>query len=153
GMIVRTTERLLLKHLSLDDAEFMHALVNDPGWLRFIGDRGVRSVDDAREYLRKGALASYDKHGFGLYLMQRRADDARIGICGLVKRDTLPDVDIGFALLPQYAGCGYALEAARATLEHARCDIGLRRLVAITSPDNHASRRLLEKIGLAFERM
>jgi RimJ/RimL family protein N-acetyltransferase len=152
-MQVIETERLALRHLTLDDAPFMHTLVNDPTWLRFIGDRGVRSVDDAREYLRKGAIASYAQHGFGLYLTEIKATSQPIGICGLVKRDTLPDVDVGFALLPQFAGHGYACEAAAAVMQHARAQIGLTRVVAITNPDNHGSIRVLEKIGLGFERL
>jgi len=152
-MYVLETERLLLRHLTLDDAQFTFRLVNDPSWLRFIGDRGVRSVDDARDYLRKGALASYAQHGFGLYLTELKDGAQPIGICGLVKRDTLPDVDVGFALLPPFAGRGYAAEAALAVMSHARERVGLRRVVAITKPDNRSSIRVLEKIGLAFERL
>jgi RimJ/RimL family protein N-acetyltransferase len=152
-MRVLETERLEMRHLTLDDAEFMFRLVNEPSWLRFIGDRGVRSVDDAREYLRKGALASYAQHGFGLYLTQLKDAAQPIGICGLVKRDTLPDVDVGFALLPQFAGKGYAAEAATAVMAHAREQFGLLRVVAITNPDNRASIGVLEKIGLRFERL
>jgi RimJ/RimL family protein N-acetyltransferase len=152
-MQVLETERLVLRHLNLDDAAFMQVLVNDPTWLRFIGDRGVRSIDDAREYLRKGAIASYAQHGFGLYMTELKEDAQPIGICGLVKRDTLPDVDVGFALLPQFAGHGYAGEAATAVMEHARRKFGLTRVVAITNPENHGSIRVLEKIGLSFERL
>ncbi len=152
-MQVLETERLVLRHLTLDDAAFMQVLVNDPTWLRFIGDRGVRSIDDAREYLRKGAIASYAQHGFGLYMTELKDGAQPIGICGLVKRDTLPDVDVGFALLPQFAGLGYAGEAASAVMEHARRQFGLTRVVAITNPDNRGSIRVLQKIGLSFERL
>ena len=152
-MLVLETERLALRHLTLEDAAFMQVLVNDPTWLRFIGDRGVRSIDDAREYLRKGALASYAQHGFGLYLTELKAAAQPIGICGLVKRDTLPDVDVGFALLPQFAGHGYAFEAAAAVMQHAREQFGLKRVVAITNPDNHGSIRVLQKVDLKFERL
>jgi len=152
-MRVLETQRLILRHLTLDDAAFMQVLVNDPTWLRFIGDRGVRSIDDAREYLRKGAIASYAQHGFGLYMTELKDGAQPIGICGLVKRDTLPDVDVGFALLPQFAGHGYAGEAASAVMELARQKFGLTRVVAITNPDNHGSIRVLEKIGLSFERL
>ena len=152
-MKVLETERLILHHQTIDDAEFVFALVNDPSWLRFIGDRGVRSLDDARNYILKGAMDSYARHGFGLYLTALRDTGAAIGICGLVKRETLADVDIGFAFLPQYVGCGYAYEAGRAVMAHAKNTIGLKRVVAITNPDNHASIRVLEKLGLTFERM
>jgi len=147
------TDRLILRRLSTDDAEFILELVNDPAWLRFIGDRGVKTLDDARDYIRKGPIESYARRGFGLYAVERKEGGSPIGICGLVKRDFLEDVDIGFALLPEFRGKGYAHEAARATMSYAREVVGLDRIVAITSPDNDASARLLEKIGLRFERM
>ena len=150
--VVLETTRLILRHQTVDDAEFIFTLVNDPSWLRFIGDRGVRSVEDARNYIRKGAMDSYSRHGFGLYLTALKDSGTPIGICGLVKRETLDDVDIGFAFLPQYAGVGYAYESACAVMAHAKNDIGLKRVIAITNPDNVASIRLLEKLGLAFER-
>lgn len=153
GAEVLQTDRLILRHLTADDAEFVFELVNDPAWLRFIGDRGVRNLDDAREYIRKGPVDSYSRHGFGLYAIERKEGGSPIGICGLVKRDFLEDVDIGFALLPAFRGRGYAREAARATMIHAREVVGLGRIVAITSRDNDASGRLLEAIGLRFEKM
>jgi ribosomal-protein-alanine N-acetyltransferase len=153
GAEVLQTDRLILRHLTADDAEFVFELVNDPAWLRFIGDRGVRNLDDAREYVRKGPVDSYSRHGFGLYAIERKEGGSPIGICGLVKRDFLEDVDIGFALLPAFRGQGYAREAARATMIYAREVVGLGRIVAITSRDNDASGRLLEAIGLRFEKM
>jgi RimJ/RimL family protein N-acetyltransferase len=150
---VLETDRLILRRLSADDAEFVLELVNDPAWLRFIGDRGVRTLDDAREYIRKGPVDSYSRLGFGLYAVEQKEGGSPIGICGLVKRDFLDDVDIGFALLPAFRGKGYAREAARATMSYAREVVGLERIVAITSADNDASARLLEEIGLRFERM
>jgi RimJ/RimL family protein N-acetyltransferase len=149
---VLQASRLILRQQTTDDAEFIFALVNDPSWLRFIGDRGVHSVDDARNYILKGAMDSYSRHGFGLYVTALKDSGTPVGICGLVKRETLADVDIGFAFLPQYAGMGYAYESACAVMEHARNDIGLKRVIAITNPDNLASIRLLEKLGLTFER-
>ena len=149
---VLQTERLILRRLSTEDAPFVFELVNDPDWLRFIGDRGVRTLDDAREYIRKGPLDSYERLGYGLYAVEQKEGGSPIGICGLVRRDFLDDVDIGFALLPAFRGKGYAREAARAVMSHAR-DLGLDRILAITSPDNDASGRLLEEIGLHFERM
>ena len=149
---VLQTERLILRRLSTDDAPFVFELVNDPDWLRFIGDRGVRTLDDAREYIRKGPLDSYSRLGYGLYAVERKEGGSPIGICGLVRRDFLEDVDIGFALLPAFRGKGFAREAARAVMSHAR-DLGLDRILAITSADNEASGRLLEEIGLHFDRM
>ncbi len=153
GADVLQTDRLILRRLTADDAPFILELVNDPDWLRFIGDRGVRTLDDAREYIRKGPVTSYSQNGFGLYAIQPKEGGSPIGICGLVKRDFLEDVDIGFALLPAFRGKGFAREAARATLTYARQVVGLDRIVAITSRDNEASGRLLEDIGLRFEKM
>lgn len=150
-LIVLETERLLLRRLDPADAPFILVLVNDPDWLRFIGDKGVRTLDDARAYIRNGPAAMYARLGHGLYLAALKGSGTPIGLCGLIKRDTLPDVDIGFAFLPQYRGQGYAREAAAATLAYARTALGLQRVVAITAPDNADSARLLQHIGLRFE--
>ena len=150
-MIVLETERLVLRRLTLNDAPFIVELLNEPSFLRYIGDRGVKTLQDARHYLLKGPIASYAVLGFGLYLVFVKDTGDPIGICGLLKRETLSDVDIGFALLPRFCRQGFASEAAAAVLKHAREDFGLKRVVAITSPDNGASARVLERIGLRFE--
>lgn len=152
-MIVTETERLSLRLLNVDDGEFILELLNEPSWLQFIGDKGVRSLEDARTYIATGPIAMYERFGFGLYVTERRADGVPMGICGLIKRDWLEDVDIGFAFLPRYWGRGYAHEAAAAVMEYGRNALGLSRIVAITSPDNASSARLLEKLGLRFDRM
>ena len=152
-MTVLETERLHLRRFTVDDTAFILELVNDPSWLRFIGDRNVRNLEDAKNYILKGPVASYAKHGFGLWLVELKADGTPLGICGLLQRDTLPDVDIGFALLPQFCGQGYAVEAGLATMAYGRTTVGLKRIVAITSPDNESSIRILDKLGLRFERM
>jgi RimJ/RimL family protein N-acetyltransferase/protein tyrosine phosphatase (PTP) superfamily phosphohydrolase (DUF442 family) len=144
--------RLRLRHVTDDDAPFILALLNDPGWLRYIGDRGVRTLDDARKYIAEGPRRMYAEHGFGLYLVERKADGVALGLCGLIRRDTLPDVDIGFALAEPFRGAGYAYEAAAAALRHARETLRLKRVVAIAMPENVASTRLLERLGLRFER-
>jgi len=149
---VLRTERLVLRWLSIEDAEFIYELVNDPDWLRYIGDRGVRTLDDARSYLLYGPIAMYAEHGFGLYRVELRESGTPIGMCGLLKRETLEDVDVGFAFLPQFRSRGYAYEAAAATLAYGRQALGLTRIVAIVSPENHISMRLLRKLGLEFER-
>jgi RimJ/RimL family protein N-acetyltransferase len=151
GNVLRC-ERLSLRELGLHDAEFILRLLNEPGFLRFIGDKGVRNLDDAREYLAKGPLESYRRHGFGLYLVSRRGDEAPIGICGLVKRDTLVDPDVGFAFLEEHWSKGYASEAAAAVLVYARDTLSIERIVAITAIDNRGSIAVLEKIGLTLER-
>ena len=146
-----TTARLTLTEFSLSDAAFIVRLLNDPDWIRYIGDRGVRSEDDARAYLERGPLAMYARSGFGLWRVARRDDGMPVGMCGLIKRDALQDVDGGFAFLPAYRGLGYAAEAAAATLALAAERYGLARVVAIVSPDNERSRRLLTKLGMTFE--
>lgn len=150
---VLETDRLNLRWLSPDDGEFMLELLNDPSWLEFIGDRGVRTVEGAREYILNGPVEMYKRLGFGLFLTERKADGVPVGICGLIKRDSLEDVDIGYAFLPQFWGNGYAYESATATLAHGRTVLGFDRIVAITSSNNQKSARLLEKLGLKFEKM
>ena len=147
------TPRLSLRRLTPADAEFIFELVNDPDWIRFIGDRGVRTLDDAQAYMSKGPMTMYEKHGFGLYLVEVRETGKPVGLSGLLKRDALEDVDIGFAFLPSARGKGYAREAARAVIEEASTYHKLSRLVAITSLDNHSSIRLLESEGFRFERL
>ncbi|MBE9155968.1 GNAT family N-acetyltransferase [Nodosilinea sp. LEGE 06152] len=151
-MEVIQTERLVLRWLSTEDAEFIYELVNDPEWLRFIGDRGIRTLEAARQHILQGPIAMYGQLGFGLYRVELRESQVPIGICGLIKRDSLEDVDLGFAFLPQFRSRGYAYEAAAATLEYGRQRLGLSRIVAIVSPDNHVSMQLLQKLGLQLER-
>jgi RimJ/RimL family protein N-acetyltransferase len=147
------SERLALREFNLDDAEFILQLLNESAFLRFIGDKGVRTLADARDYLLKGPMYSYRRFGFGLYLASLREDGTPIGMCGLVKREGLDDVDVGFALRSRYWSRGYAVEAAAAVLDYGRRSLGLGRIVAVANPDNHASIAVLEKIGLKFERM
>jgi [ribosomal protein S5]-alanine N-acetyltransferase len=149
-MNVIQTERLVLRQIELHDAAFILELLNDAAFLRFIGDKGVRTLGDAREYILEGPIDSYLRHGFGLYAACL-LDGTPIGMCGLVKRDGL--VDVGFAFLSRYRSKGYASESAAAVLLHARQMLRLQRIVAITSPDNWGSIAVLEKIGLKFEGM
>jgi RimJ/RimL family protein N-acetyltransferase len=150
---VLETDRLILRRLSVEDAEFILRLLNEPSFVRFIGDKGVRSIEDARDYISRGPVESYERFGFGLYLTELKESGAPIGICGLLKREALEDVDVGFAFLPQFWRKGYAFESASAVMTHGRKVVGLKRIVAITSPDNDASIKVLEKLGLRFERM
>ncbi|MCG8425620.1 MAG: GNAT family N-acetyltransferase [Proteobacteria bacterium] len=152
-MKVVETERLILCRLSVGDAAFILELLNDPAFLRFVGDKGVRTLDDARRYLLSGPIASYQRHGFGLYLTKLKDGDISIGICGLLKRESLDDVDVGFAFLPPFRRQGYGFESASAVIGHGRAVLGLDRIVAVTQPDNVGSIHLLEKLGLHFERM
>lgn len=148
---VLETERLYLRQLDVEDAEFILTLLNDPSFLRFIGDKGVRTLEDAREYIRNGPQASYERFHFGMYLTALKSDSTPIGICGLVQRTTLADVDVGFAFLPEHWSKGYAFESASAVLVHAKEVHALSRLVAIASPENRRSITLLERLGFALE--
>ncbi len=147
-MFKLTTERLALREFGDEDAPFVIALLNDPDFIRHIGDRDVRTLDDARAYLRNGPMASYAQHGYGLWRVALADDDTPIGMCGLIKRAGLPDPDIGYAYLPEFRGQGFAVEAAAATLAFARDRLRFRRLLGITSMDNERSGRVLEGIGL-----
>ncbi len=135
-----------------DDAEFILKLVNEPSFIRFIGDKGVRSHADAVQYIQTGPMASYERFGFGLYLVELKGSRVPIGMCGVLKRDSLPDIDVGFAFLPAFWSKGYAFEAAAAVKCLGKDVLGISRLVAITNPDNESSIKLLEKIGFRYER-
>ncbi|MBO9717757.1 MAG: GNAT family N-acetyltransferase [Pseudoxanthomonas sp.] len=148
GAVIATTERLRLRELDEGDAGFVVELLNQPDFLRFIGDRGVRDADQARGFLRDGPLASYARHGAGMYAVELREGGTPLGMCGLVVRDGLPGPDIGFAFLPQHYGRSYAFEAAGAVLVHARQALRLPRVLAIVSPGNARSIALLRRLGL-----
>ena len=151
-MIVCATARLRLRHLTHDDAAFILELLNEPDFIRNIGDREVRTLDDARRYIEHGPVVSYNQHGYGLFLVELQDTGAPIGICGLLKRDYLDDVDVGFALRESFRGKGYAFEAASAVLQLGKQVQGLGRIVALTSPDNFASMSVLRRLGLEYER-
>ena len=150
--MVITSPRLTICELSVADAEFILELVNDPDWLKYIGDRGVRNLEDAQQYILQGPVASYREFGFGLYLTKLKQSGTPIEICGLLKRKFLKDVDIGFAFLPGFRKNGYAIEAASAVMEHGHSVLGIKTIVAITSPDNIRSIKVLEKLGLHYDR-
>ncbi|WP_242310389.1 GNAT family N-acetyltransferase [Bacillus cereus group sp. BfR-BA-01331] len=152
-MIVLETERLTLRWLDVKDAPFILELVNDPAWIQFIGDKGIKNLEDAKKYILNGPVDMYNKMGFGLYLVERKEDLTPIGMCGLIKRDSLEDVDIGFAFLEKFRSKGYGYESAAAVIEYGVQKLGLKRIVAITSIDNVASGTLLEKAGLRFEKI
>jgi RimJ/RimL family protein N-acetyltransferase len=151
-MIVCETPRLRLRYLTPHDAAFILVLLNEPDFIRNIGDREIRTLEDARRYIRSGTVTGYEQLGFGLYLVELQEDATPIGVCGLLKRDYLEDVDVGFALGEAFRNKGYALEAACAVLRHGRETLRLGRIVAITAPDNYASIKLLRRLGLEFER-
>lgn len=146
------TKRLLLRRVALDDAPFMLSIWNDPAFIRHVGDRGIRTVEEAEAALVDGAFTLYDDFGYGPYCMVLKHDGTLAGICGLFRRDNLEHPDIGFAVLPEFYRSGLTMEAARAVVDHARDDLGIDYLTAIVSPHNAASIGLLEKLGLTFDR-
>jgi len=147
------TERLELVEFTVTDADFILRLLNTPGWLENIGSRGVNTVTDAEKYLANVLIPSYTINGFGFWLMKLKDSGVPIGMCGFAKREGLDDPDVGFALLPEYEGKGYALEAAKACMEYAAAEMKIDVIKAITSKNNIRSQKLLEKIGLKFEKL
>jgi ribosomal-protein-alanine N-acetyltransferase len=152
-MQVLETQRLRLRYLSSTDAAFMLELLNDPAFIRNIGDRGVRTLEQAQQYILTGPAASYEQHGFGLNHVESKESGAAVGICGLLRRECHPDVEVGFAFLPAARGRNYAFEAARAVIDLGTQSLRLTRIVALTAPDNFASIRILEKLGFRFEQL
>lgn len=152
-MTVVETERLFLRQFSIADAPFVLRLLNEPSFLRYIGDKKVRNLKDAEQYLLNGPMASYEQNGFGLYLVELRESRTPIGMCGLLKRKELADVDIGFAFLPEFWKQGFAFEAAKAVMDYSQQQLKLKRVVAITNPDNESSIKLLERMGFKHERV
>lgn len=150
-MTVLETERLILRRFNVDDAEFILKLVNEPSFLRYIGDKKVRNVEDARQYILNGPVASYEQNQFGLNLVELREAHTPAGMCGLLKREELSSPDIGFAFLPEFWNRGFAFEAATAVLQDARERMRLQRILAITSLDNDASIKLLQRLGFTFD--
>ena len=151
-MNIAETERLRIRRFDIGDAPFILELLNEPSWIRFIGNKNIRTLDDARRYLENGPLAMYARVGFGLYAVESKERAAPLGMCGLIKREALADVDLGFAFLPAHWGKGIAFESASAVMSHGRSALGLRRIIAILSQDNERSRRLLGRLGFRFER-
>ncbi len=152
-MKILETERLILREIIETDAEFILDLLNQPSFIKYIGDRNVRSVEQSRDFIESRFTKSYAENGFGLYLVELKKQQTPIGICGFVKRDTLPDADIGFAFLPQFCGKGYALESAEASMKFGKEKLNLKRVLAITTQNNESSGKLLGKIGFTFKRL
>ena len=151
--IVIETKRLIIRKFTVDDSAFMLELLNTPDWLRFIGDRNIRTLEQAEQYLLNGYMKSYQDYGFGFYVVAVKETQESIGICGIVKREGLEDVDIGFAFFQQFMGKGYGYESASAVLNYALNDLKIKRIVAIVDPENVVSIALIKKIGLQFEKM
>jgi len=152
AVIILETPRLRLRSVTVDDAAFYLELVNDPSWVANIGYRNLHTVEAARAALEAGLMTQFREHGYSLYMTERRSDGATIGMCGLVRRTSLPGPDIGYALRPAYWGQGYAYEAAAAVMAHAEHALGLATVYGITAPHNQVSINLLNKLGLRYER-
>jgi RimJ/RimL family protein N-acetyltransferase len=147
-MTILETERVTLRCFDESDAAFVLELLNDPAWLANIGDRNVRTLEEARTWIEQKLVASYRQNAFGLWAMQRRDDDALLGMCGLLQRDALPELDVGYALAPAFRGLGYAREAVQGCLAYARSHLGRRRVFALVAPHNQPSIRLLQAVGM-----
>lgn len=148
-MTICKSERLIIRKFTLNDAEFILQLFNQAPFIRYIADKGVRTIDDAKQYLSDNLIASYDKHGFGLYLIALAKTNTAIGSCGLLKRETFNHPDLGFAFLEDYCGRGYAYEAAQAILLHEKNTLPFNTILAVTMPDNISANRLLTKLSFA----
>lgn len=146
------TERLILARLTIADATFLLEIMNEPGFVEFVADRGLRTEADAARYLAEKILPDYERFGFGFYRVSLKDCGTAIGICGLVKRDVLEDPDIGFSMLERFWRKGYAYEAAVAVMDYGRTVLGLPRICGVTAPENRASQHLLAKLGLKFQR-
>ena len=149
-MKILETRRLILRQFTLADAPFLLQLMNEPGFIQYVADRGLRTTADAAAFLSNKILPSYERFGFGFYRVEVKDSGAPIGMCGLIKRDMLDEVDIGFATLECYSGRGYTFEASSAVFEYGRSVLGLPAIVGLTAPDNKASQHLLQKLGLRF---
>jgi len=153
-MTILKTARLNIREMHLGDAAFILQILNDPAFINNVGDKKIRTIEGAREYITDGPLKSYRKNGYGLFLTERidKNNLTPVGMCGLINREVLEDTDIGFAFLPEYTGKGYGYESALAVLNFGKTKIGLKRIVAIVSPDNPGSIGLLKKLGFQYER-
>jgi RimJ/RimL family protein N-acetyltransferase len=151
-MLVFSTQRMSIRHFELTDAAFIFELLNSPAWLQFIGNRNIDSIATAEHYIQKRLMANYQQ-GFGMYAVETKAEQIPIGMCGFIKREELPQPDIGFAFLPTYEGKGYAFEAAHATLNYGKTILGIQTVFAVISEGNEKSVKLTEKLGLQFRKM
>ncbi|WP_034060881.1 GNAT family N-acetyltransferase [Lacinutrix jangbogonensis] len=152
-MIVAKTDRLIISQFTIEDASFFMALVNTPNWIKYIGDRNIKTTEQAEERITNGHLKSYKTHGFGFYILRLKDSLKPIGTCGLIKRETLDTIDFGFAMLPEYEGLGFGFESSQAILKLAKEVLQIEKLVAITLETNKNSIKLLQKLGFHFEKI
>lgn len=150
-MTLIDTDRLSIRHIKVEDFNFIFRLLNDPSWIKYIGDKGIKTEDDAKNYIQTGPLQMYKNFGFGLYLVTLKETAVPIGLCGLIKRPSLENIDLGYAFLPDYTGKGYAFEATKAVLQYGKEKLTIDKIVAITTIDNFSSEKVLLKLGFTFD--
>lgn len=150
-MTLINTDRLSIRYIKVEDFNFIFRLLNDPSWIKYIGDKGIKTEDDARNYIQTGPLQMYKNFGFGLYLVTLKETAVPIGLCGLIKRPSLENIDLGYAFLPEYTGKGYAFEATKAVLQYGKEQLTIDKIVAITTIDNLSSEKVLLKLGFTFD--
>lgn len=150
-MTLIDTDRLSIRYIKVEDFNFIFRLLNDPSWIKYIGDKGIKTEDDAKNYIQTGPLQMYKNFGFGLYLVTLKETAVPIGLCGLIKRPSLENIDLGYAFLPEYTGKGYAFEATKAVLQYGKEQLTIDKIVAITTLDNFSSEKVLLKLGFTFD--
>jgi RimJ/RimL family protein N-acetyltransferase len=146
-----TTDRLEIRYITGEDFHFIFRLLNEPSWIKYIGDKGIKTEDDAKNYIETGPLQMYKDYGFGLYLVTLKETGVPIGLCGLIKRPSLDNIDLGYAFLPEFTGKGYAFEATKAVLQYGKEQLSIDKIVAITTTDNVSSEKVLLKLGFTFD--
>lgn len=150
-MTLIDTDRLSIRYIKVEDFNFIFRLLNDPSWIKYIGDKGIKTEDDAKNYIQTGPLQMYKNFGFGLYLVTLKETAVPIGLCGLIKRPSLENIDLGYAFLPEYTGKGYAFEATKSVLQYGKEQLTIDKIVAITTLDNFSSEKVLLKLGFTFD--
>lgn len=150
-MTLIDTDRLAIRYITEDESHFIHRLLNDPSWIKYIGDKGIKTEEDAKNYIQTGPIQMYKEYGFGLYLVTLKETGVPIGLCGLIKRPSLENIDLGYAFLPEYTGKGYAFEATKAVLQYGKEQLSIDKIVAITTIDNFSSEKVLLKLGFIFD--
>jgi [ribosomal protein S5]-alanine N-acetyltransferase len=150
-MTIIDTNRLVIRNITEQDFNFIFRLLNEPSWIKYIGDKGIKTEDDAKNYIQTGPLQMYKDFGFGLFLVTLKENGVPIGLCGLIKRPSLENIDLGYAFLPEYTGKGYAFEATKAVIQYGKEQLSIDKIVAITTIDNLNSEKVLLKLGFSFD--
>jgi [ribosomal protein S5]-alanine N-acetyltransferase len=150
-MTLIDTNRLVIRKITEQDFHFIFRLLNEPSWIKYIGDKGIKTEDDAKNYIKTGPIQMYKDFGFGLFIVTLKENAVPIGLCGLIKRPSLENIDLGYAFLPEYTGKGYAFEATKAVIQYGKEQLSIDKIVAITTIDNLNSEKVLLKLGFSFD--